>query len=395
MLWGCTPAQRRCSVSAQTLVKLYTLKTVVLGPRLIWWFATRLAGCVAAMLCLRVPLVLGESVRKTLLEQNLLDKKHRIVANKDFLYIPVSGSKKAIKSLFPSFVLVDKDLPLLEAGKVETLGECLGKVLSEEELDLLGRSYDVIGSIVVVDIPPSLRHKEKEIGEAFLDCHKSVRTVVRKDSPVSEEYRTRGYRVVAGEKTFVTTHREYGCRYRVNIAEAYFNPRMAFERRRIASKVARDEVVADMFTGVGPFAIMVAKYAKPSKVFAIEKNPSAYKLLLENIELNKVQRIVKPVLGDIREVSSGFHGLADRVIMDHPSQSQNFLEVAYKLLKKGETHIHIYMFAEENQKTKLVENLSEKLVSLGAKPLSIAFRRVYSYSPRTNNYCFDITLAKS
>ncbi|RLG69885.1 MAG: class I SAM-dependent methyltransferase family protein [Methanobacteriota archaeon] len=345
--------------------------------------------------CLRVPLKLGESVRKTLLENNLLDKHHKIVSNKGFLYIPVSGPEERVRNLFPGLEFVEKNLPTLKTVKHGALGEHLKKFLSSEELGLLGRSYDVIGSIVVVEIPPSLRHKEKEIGEAFLASHKNVRTVVRKDSPVLGEYRTRSYRVVAGEKTFSTTHREYGCCYKVNIAKAYFNPRMASERWRIASKVANGEKVVDMFAGVGPFSIMVAKHAKPSRVFAVEVNPDAYTLLLENIKTNKVEKIVKPVMGDIRKVSVGLQGLADRLIMDHPSQSQNFLGIAVSLLKKGNSHIHLYVFAEQNRVQTICEATKEKLVSLGAKPVSITCRRVYSYSPKINNYCFDIGIFKA
>ena len=81
----------------------------------------------------------------------------------------------------------------------------------------------------------------------------------------------------------VTIHREYGCRYKVDLAKAYFTPRLSTERSRILSWIKEGDTIIDMFAGVGPYSILLAKSKKPSNVIAIDKNPDAVYYLKENI----------------------------------------------------------------------------------------------------------------
>src|SRR3989344_2273513 len=62
-----------------------------------------------------------------------------------------------------------------------------------------------------------------------------------------------------------------------------------FERQRIAKQVKPNEIIIDMFAGIGYFSLGLKK---AKKVYAIEKNPLAYKYLKENILLNKAKNIV-------------------------------------------------------------------------------------------------------
>ena len=59
------------------------------------------------------------------------------------------------------------------------------------------------------------------------------------------------------------------------LKETYFSPRLANERKRITSLVKPGETVVDMFAGVAPFSIMIAKYANPKIIYAIDKNKDA------------------------------------------------------------------------------------------------------------------------
>jgi tRNA G26 N,N-dimethylase Trm1 len=62
--------------------------------------------------------------------------------------------------------------------------------------------------------------------------------------------------------------------------------------------VADDGTVLVMFSGVGPFAICVAKRQATASCIAIEFNPDGYRYCIENIRLNKVVDRVTPILGD-------------------------------------------------------------------------------------------------
>ena len=77
--------------------------------------------------------------------------------------------------------------------------------------------------------------------------------------------------------------------------------------------VPKDMTIVDLFTGVGPFAILIAKTHKNVKIVAIDINPHAIKLLKRNIKVNKVGSKVFPFLGDANQiVKHKFCGVGSR-----------------------------------------------------------------------------------
>ena len=77
-------------------------------------------------------------------------------------------------------------------------------------------------------------------------------------------------------------------RFMVDVEKCYFSPRLSTERARIADLVEDGEVVLNMFAGVGPYSITIAK-RKKAEVYSNELNEAAYRLHLENNRLNKVE----------------------------------------------------------------------------------------------------------
>ena len=61
---------------------------------------------------------------------------------------------------------------------------------------------------------------------------------------------------------------------------------MHTEHDRLVSIFKPEDVVADVFAGVGPFALPAAK--KGCGVFANDLNPQSYKYLQQNVVDNKV-----------------------------------------------------------------------------------------------------------
>ena len=61
---------------------------------------------------------------------------------------------------------------------------------------------------------------------------------------------------------------------------------MQTEHDRLVSIFKPEDVVADVFAGVGPFALPAAK--KGCGVFANDLNPQSYKYLQQNVVDNKV-----------------------------------------------------------------------------------------------------------
>jgi tRNA (guanine37-N1)-methyltransferase len=319
----------------------------------------------------------GEPVRQKLIAAGVIDYGRRIMSDGDFILIPVSGAVD-----IPDTELVEvagEKLP----KKTRSLKDALKDKLSADELLLLPTSFDVIGDIAILELTPDLSDKRKIIGEALLETFHNLKVVTEKMTRVDTEYRTRGLDVIAGEDRKVTVHREQGCLYKLNVESAYFSPRLGFERLRVASQVREGERVLVMFAGVGPYAILIAKKAKVSEVCAIELNPEAFKYMVENIRLNKVD--VKPILGDAgKEVKA--LGKFDRIIMPLPKDAGNFLDSALPALK-DDGIIHLYDFSSgEEESTKKAEELCKRL---GYEIRVLDVVRCGSYAPDTGRFCVD------
>jgi tRNA (guanine37-N1)-methyltransferase len=243
-------------------------------------------------------------------------------------------------------------------------------------LAVLPHSADIVGDIAVIEIPQKLESHKALIGKAVLKAYKNVKTVLAKASVVSGVYRLREFETIAGENRTVTLHKEHGCQYCVDVAKAYFSPRLSYEHNRVASLVNEGETVADLFAGVGPFAVLIGKTHKTVKVYAVDMNPDAVEFLERNTRLNRVENRVYPILGDARQVvEQRLYGVADRVIMNLPEKAIEFVDAACKALKPEGGVIHFYGFVDasnsvENLQTqfvKAVEKYDRKVVSVSSK----------------------------
>src|SRR5881628_2206227 len=178
-----------------------------------------------------------------------------------------------------------------------------------------------------------------------------VRTVAV-DEGVKGELRVRKVRVVAGERKTRTEHVEFGLRYLVDIERAYFSPRLGSERWRVAQQVRPGEVVVDMFAGVGPYAILIARTRKPKTVHAIDANPVAVELLRENVRRNRADTVIVHEGGG-QEALPRIDPV-DRVIMDLPQTAREFLPATVPHVRPGGT-VHFYTIADRSRVTEAGE----------------------------------------
>lgn len=228
-----------------------------------------------------------------------------------------------------------------------SLRDALRGRLTEEELKRI-RAFDIVGDIAVVKLPEELEPKKHLIGQAIMQVHRNVRAVLRQVGPVSGEFRTRELEVIAGEPRTETLHCESRCSFKTDLARAYFSPRLAYERMRIAKLVGPGEVVTNLFAGVGCYSIVIAKHSQAARIYSIDKNPAAIEYMHENVRMNKVGDRVVPILGDAREVvEQSLAGAADRVLMPLPELGREFFGVALRALKPEGGVVHFYDFGEE------------------------------------------------
>ncbi|MEM2105895.1 MAG: class I SAM-dependent methyltransferase family protein [Candidatus Bathyarchaeia archaeon] len=304
--------------------------------------------------CLKIPKGEGEKAIVLANKLGIIDKELEIQRNQKFIYVPLvrqpsEGELKIVQSQIlgheiTTYVFQEK------AKKSKTLIEHLEGKLPPHLLASLPKAMDIVGDIAIIEVPPELEKHKGLIGEAIIETHKNVRTVLAKAGAVSGTYRLREFTVIAGEPKTATIHREHGCKYYVDLAKAYFSPRLSHEHHRVASQVGEGETVIDMFAGVGPFSVLIAKTHERVKVYAIDINPEAVELLKRNIRLNRVDDKVYPLLGDAEEmVEKMLVGAADRVIMNLPEKAIEFVSSACKALRAKGGIIHFYSFVKPSE----------------------------------------------
>jgi tRNA (guanine37-N1)-methyltransferase len=303
----------------------------------------------AKSLCIKIPKRKGE---KTLTVANKLEIRNReleIQKNAHFIYIPLTRQPSetevaTLKTQVPDFQLITRAFPERKQ-QAKTLAEVLENQLPPSLLNSLPRALDTVGDIAIIEIPPEHNAHASLIGEAILKTHKNMRTVLAKAGAVSGTYRLRELAVIAGEPRTTTVHKEHGCTYYVDAAKAYFSPRLSHEHNRVASLVQTGETVVDLFAGVGPFSVLIAKNTPSAKVYAVDINPDAVELLKMNIRLSRVENRVYPILGDARQiVEHKLRGVADRVIMNLPEKAIEFVDAACKATKQTGGIVHFYGF---------------------------------------------------
>jgi tRNA (guanine37-N1)-methyltransferase len=117
-----------------------------------------------------------------------------------------------------------------------------------------------------------------------------------------------------------------------------------------------------MFSGVGCYSISIAKHSRPLKVYSVDFNPCAVRYLLENIRLNKVERIVVPIQGDTKELTQKeLQNVADRVLMPLPERAYQYLNYAMLALKQNRGWIHYYDFEYAKKNEDPIEKVDAKV----------------------------------
>lgn len=222
------------------------------------------------------------------------------------------------------------------------------------------RSFDVLGNIAIVRFPKEFNSKEKrKFAEQILKEQKSIKTILEKKERIKGRLRKLSTNWIAGEKTKEVLYRENDCVFRFNIDKTYFSPRLSNERKEIASKIKKNDLVLVMFAGVAPFSIAIAKKSQAKKIFSNELNREANKYAKLNIELNKVKNRVEIISGDIRRVAGKLKEKFDVIVMPRPQLKEDFLKEAFSLSKKN-THIYYYDFCNVDEIDSIVEKIKSK-----------------------------------
>ncbi len=281
----------------------------------------------------------------------IIDNSHKIYNSGERIFIPVKSADTIPESVPGTIIDLDgkpneeKLRPLIQPG-----------------------SFDVIGHIAIIKNIDGKDYSSK--AEEILQTRKSIRTVYL-DMGVKGDHRKRTLELLAGEDLPETLYRENGITLRVNVRKAYFSPRLATERLLISSRIRNGEYVCDMFSGIGPFSISIAKNARV-RVVAIDSNCDAVEILRENIKINRLAGTIDAICADSSaEISR--HGKFDRIIMNLPHDAFNFIDNAYAALNDGGM-INYYEISTD-------EGITDRMMQFRDMGLKLTWKRVvHGYS---------------
>jgi len=235
-------------------------------------------------------------------------------------------------------------------------------VVPPELMEKVPSSFEIVGSragaVAIVEIPPELEPYKHEIARAITAMNKHVRAVLRKLGARTGDYRLYNFEVLIEGPTEVL-HKEHGYLIKVDPTKVYFSSRDQTDRLDIASRVEEGERVLYLFAGVAPYAVAIAKLARPKIVVAVELNPWGFKYMVENFRLNKIRNAVA-IHGDVAVVAPFLKRKFDRVLMTLPLGAYRFLPLAFDCLE-GDGVVHFYHLGREEDPFREAEEVAKSL----------------------------------
>lgn len=266
----------------------------------------------------------------------------------------------------------------------------LSGLIPNHLIQYLPKKWEKIGNILILKIEKSLLNYEDIIAKNYAVVLK-CKSVFKDTGAISGPLRNPSVKWLYGSKDAVTIHRENGIRFKLDISQLMFSSGNMDERIRMAKISNENETVVDLFAGIGYFCIPMAVYSNPERIYACEINPFSYKFLCENILLNDVSDIVKPILGDNRDFAP--KNVADRVVMGYLDNTHQFLKTALSCLKNETGMIHYHTkcpdtFISHN----LFKDVENKIKQFNKKAVIKNFKVVKSYAPGISHVVLDIKI---
>ena len=286
-------------------------------------------------------------------------------------------------------------------GFKKKLKEKLDRELNQEELSILPRGYQTVGHIIIIKLNPILLEKKELIGKAYLELLPYIKSVYINLGTIQGKLREpERIEYLIGENNPIVKHKEHDIIYNFDITKIMFSKGNLNERKYLATLVKPNEIIVDMFAGIGYFSLPIARHSRVKKIYSIELNPVSYKFLVKNIKINHLEDIVIPINGDCKsEVNKlSNEGIkVDRVIMGVFPAPREYINDALTLVKENGTIYHYEGVVDKENEgyMDLFNDFSEKAKKKGYKCDLISKRFVKSYAPHLYHVVLDIKVVKN
>jgi tRNA wybutosine-synthesizing protein 2 len=232
---------------------------------------------------------------------------------------------------------------------------------TKDLVNLLPSGYFELSGKVILKLKPSLEPFKILIAEKVAEILPRSKAIWLRKGQIKGKYREpSGLEHLWGDSDTEVRVKENNVYYYFDFTQIMFAKGNVHERGLLPKKVKEGELIVDMFAGIGYFSLGMAKTGKPTKIYSIEWNPTAFKYLQKNIEKNHVDHIITPIHGNCKEIvvelaQKGI--IADRVVMGLLPAPKDAIEPALTLTSPKGT-IFIYEGVEPEDSTSLFDEFT-------------------------------------
>ena len=259
------------------------------------------------------------------------------------------------------------------------------------------RHFDVVGDIAIVHAAQGRETEAsmRERGQAIMKVNRKIKVVVARGGKLESEKKFPSLMsIVAGRNRspLMTSHKEFGVTYVIDLGRAFFTARMGMERLRITQQIGRGEKVLVLFCGCGPEVLQIADKTQAAEIVAVDINPHAISCARRGLSKlmkkhgDDLQSTVKILEADALQFGKEYPAHFDRVLVPRPKgvdpgknggggdQGLAFLNALLPTLRDG-AEVHWYDFAADHEPRNVRErgNFSQTHAGRRASSVNFAF----------------------
>ncbi|XP_057415045.1 tRNA wybutosine-synthesizing protein 2/3/4 [Lotus japonicus] len=295
----------------------------------------------------------------------------------------VVESKKSVKS--PLKVMTEAVTLLIENHGLPTW-------LLEE----LPTRWDRLGDIVVLPTTSFKNSLWDSIGEELWPIvSKSLKAhrLARQGPVAATGTRDSTLQILIGENGWVN-HRENGILYSFDATKCMFSWGNLSEKLRMGRQDCKDEVIVDLFAGIGYFVLPFLVRAQAKLVYACEWNPHAIEALQHNLKANSVADRCIILEGDNRNTAP--KGVADRVCLGLIPSSECSWVTAVRALRREGGMLYVHGNVKDSEECQWTDHVSKSIDEIATSEgycweVSIEHvERVKWYAPHIRHVVADV-----
>ncbi|KAK7387759.1 hypothetical protein VNO78_22551 [Psophocarpus tetragonolobus] len=325
--------------------------------------------------------------------------------NRDKLMLNELSCSEALILLheYGAIVLADKVVVERKAAKsaLKIMTEAVTSLIEHKSLptsllEELPTRWDSLGDIVILPITSFKDSMWDSIAEELWPIvAKSLKAhrLARQGPVAATGTRDSTLQILVGDNGWVN-HRENGILYSFDATKCMFSWGNLSEKLRMASLDCKDEVVVDLFAGIGYFVLPFLVRAQAKFVYACEWNPHAVQALQHNLQANSVADRCIILEGDNRITAP--KSVANRVCLGLLPSSELSWGTAVRALRKEGGILHVHGNTKDSEENQWIDHVSKSIYEIARSEghcweVSIEHvERVKWYAPHIRHVVADV-----